>query len=74
MLDATYRKDILEALDHLDKEEQRQALAYIRSLRARTGVPGTALLRFAGSIPLDDLKQMAQAIEEDCEKIDNDDW
>lgn len=74
MLDAAYRKDILEALDHLDKEGQRKALAYIRSLGAHTGVPGAALLRFAGSIPSDDLNQMAQAIEDDCEKIDNDDW
>jgi hypothetical protein len=38
------------------------------------GTPGQQLLRFAGSIPLDDLQLMGEAIEQDCERVDIDEW
>ncbi len=55
---------------------QRQVLEFVRSLvKAEVrGTPGQQLLRFAGSIPADDLQLMRQAIEHDCERIDVDEW
>jgi hypothetical protein len=38
------------------------------------GVPGKQLLSFAGTIPADDLKAMEQAIEDNCEKADLNEW
>lgn len=32
------------------------------------------LLKFAGSIPQDDLQLMQKSIEEDCNNIDEDEW
>lgn len=41
------------------------------SLRGSTA---DVLLRFAGSIPPDDLARMEQVIEQDCERIDPNEW
>lgn len=38
------------------------------------GTPGHKLLKFAGSIPPDDLTIMQNAIEQDCGQIDLDGW
>ena len=38
------------------------------------GVPGKNLLVFAGQIPIADLRDMAQAIKADCEKVQTDEW
>jgi hypothetical protein len=38
------------------------------------GVPGQALLRFAGLVESDDLALMKQAIEDDCEQVQPDEW
>jgi hypothetical protein len=38
------------------------------------GVPGKQLLRFAGSIPKEDLQLMSEAIKQDCEKVDVNEW
>lgn len=66
---------IVDALDDLALEQQREVLAFARSLKSRsTGVSGSSLLDFAGSIPAADLVQMQAAIEEDCERIDPDEW
>ena len=39
-----------------------------------SGTPGKQLLRFAGSIPPEDLKLMQEAIEQDCERVDINEW
>lgn len=39
-----------------------------------SGTPGYKLLRFAGSIPAEDLQIMAEAIQEDCNRIDIEEW
>lgn len=48
---------------------QWQVLEFVRALvKAEVrGTPGQQLLRFAGSIPTDDLQVMREAIEQDCE-------
>ena len=38
------------------------------------GVPGAALLPFAGTLSADEARAMLEAIEEGCERIDHDGW
>jgi hypothetical protein len=38
------------------------------------GTSGQKLLRFAGTIPLEDLQVMSKTIEENCEQIDLNEW
>ncbi|MCL6478689.1 MAG: XRE family transcriptional regulator [Peptococcaceae bacterium] len=42
--------------------------------QARMLTSGKSLLRFAGAIDPDDLKTIEQAIQEECEKVDQSDW
>jgi len=41
---------------------------------AQVGVSGRHLLRFAGTIQVDDFQIMKRAIEDGCERIDIDEW
>ena len=40
---------------------------------ALNGVPGSSLLRFAGTMDPEVAREMAEAIEEGCERIESDD-
>ncbi|NJL41979.1 MAG: hypothetical protein HC840_06685 [Leptolyngbyaceae cyanobacterium RM2_2_4] len=68
--------EVVEQLKVMPQPLQRQVLEFVRSLiKAEVrGTPGQQLLRFAGSIPSDDLQLMCEAIEQDCEQIDVDEW
>jgi len=75
-------QDILRQLKVLPDDQQRRVLDFARALGtaalrqtpAPHGVPGRTLLRFAGTITPEDLHQMTQAVEEECERIDPGDW
>jgi hypothetical protein len=68
--------ELRETIHQLPLQQQQQVLAYARSLSGLPlkGVPGVSLLRFAGTIEADDLELMKQAIQEGCEKVDEDEW
>ena len=68
--------EVVEQLKVMPQHLQWQVLEFVRSLvEAKVrGTPGQQLLRFAGSIPFDDLQLMREAIEQDCEQIDDDEW
>ncbi len=68
--------EICAYLHQLSLEQQRHVLEFVRTLVAERvrGVPGQALLRFAGTIDASDLATMAQAIENDCEQVHAEDW
>ena len=68
--------EVVEQLKVMPQNLQWQVLEFVRALvKAEVrGTPGQQLLRFAGSIPLDDLKLMRAAIEQDCERVDVDEW
>ncbi len=55
---------------------QKQVLEFAKTLNhsAIRGVPGSQLLRFAGTITSDDIALMREAIEQDCEQVDINDW
>ena len=76
MMSPTLETEIQEQLSHLPLEQQRQVLEFARALVAARvrGVPGRALLRFAGLVETDDLALMKQAIEEGCEQVQPNEW
>ena len=69
-------KELAELLNRLPMERQQKVLDFARELaEARPqGVAGETLLRFGGGIPMDDLQQMQQAIEEGCEAVNLNEW
>jgi hypothetical protein len=68
--------EVIEQLRVMPRHLQWQVLEFVRMLvKAEVhGIPGQQLLRFAGSIPPEDLQLMREAIEQDCERVDVDDW
>lgn len=64
--------EIAARLRRLPAAQQRQALAYVETLERASR--GSTLAAFAGSIPREDLAEMAAAIEADCERVDARDW
>lgn len=77
--DEDLKRRVLENLDALDRRGKLQMLDFSRELAIRGPSPGIgdtggALLAFAGSIPKKDLEEIRKAIEEDCEKVDLDEW
>jgi hypothetical protein len=73
MVNQSIQEEILNQLDKLRIEQQAQVLDFARTLTKPEGRQGKVLLTFAGSIDIDDLSLMTQAIERDCEQV-NDDW
>jgi hypothetical protein len=65
--------EVIEQLETLPENLQRQVLAFAQALQTQKGeqhgVPGEQLLAFAGTIPMDDLVLMRQAIEDGCEQV-----
>lgn len=68
--------EVVEQLRVMPQDLQSRVLEFARML-VKTEVRGTSgqeLLRFAGSIPADDLQLMREAIEQDCERVDVNEW
>ncbi len=68
--------EVVEQLKGMPKHLQWQVLEFVRALGKTEvrGTPGEQLLRFGGSIPLEDLHRMREAIAQDCERVDVDGW
>jgi len=68
--------EILEQTKVLPDNLQYQVLAYVRTLKTtnRQGTPGKSLLKFAGSIPAEDVETIREAIESGCEQVDMNEW
>ncbi len=69
-------EEVVEQLKTLPQELQRRVLEFTRALAQSTprGIPGHQLLRFAGTIPQDELRLMSRAIEQGCERVDANEW
>ena len=72
----TLQKEILDQLDKLPLEHQRKVLDFARSLSKANpvGKAGKELLSFAGTIEIEDIKAISQAIEEGCEQVNINEW
>jgi hypothetical protein len=67
---------VVEQLRTMPFDLQQEVLFFTRKLKASTqvGMPGRALLQFAGAISPDDLAIMSQVIEADCEQVNLNEW
>ena len=65
MIDASIESQLSSCLGRLPVEQQRQVLDFARALvtASPTGVRGSSLLGFAGTIDAGDLNLMEQAIQ-----------
>jgi hypothetical protein len=71
----TLEQEILVHLHTLALPQQREVLAFVRTLAATpSGVPGRELLAFAGIIEAPDLVRLQQAIDEGCAQVHVDEW
>lgn len=76
MAGPSLEKEITSRLHKLSPEQQMRVLAFVRTLAGEkpSGVPGSELLRFAGAIDLNDLREIEKAIAEGCEQVNLNDW
>jgi hypothetical protein len=65
-------EEIAARVKRLPDAQQRQTLAYVETLERASH--GEALVALKGSIPREDLAEMAAGIEADCERVDAADW
>jgi hypothetical protein len=67
---------LVHKINRLPARLQRKVLIFVDALQAAeiTGGSGAALLKFAGQIPLNDLRLMGEAIEEGCERVETSEW
>jgi hypothetical protein len=70
------RHEIVKRVDALRPEMQEQVLHFIDSLAGSPpkGECGAALRQFSGSLDPASARQMTQAIEEECERVDAGGW
>ncbi len=76
MVDAGIRERIEQRLGRLRPQDQRRVLEFADALvlsRPR-GVPGKEFVKFAGGMRPEDAREMLDAIEEGCEKVDPNGW
>ncbi|MEH1934186.1 MAG: hypothetical protein V7L14_10750 [Nostoc sp.] len=75
-MDTSILDQVIEQLKVMPQDLQSQVLEFARALAGSTiqGVQGQQLLRFAGSISTDDIQLIREAIEQDCEQVDTNEW
>lgn len=68
--------EVMDQIRYLPYNLQKQVLNYVKELKKNhePGSPGQRLLRFAGTISMDDLEIMSDVIEKDCGRIDKNEW
>lgn len=76
MTEISMEQEIITEVHKLSHEQQRQVLQYVQLLTAShrpKGEPGWKMVQAAREInfPKEDLEEMAQAIEEWCERVDD---
>jgi hypothetical protein len=77
--DEEIKRRVLENLDTLDRPGKLEVLDLSEALSSQAGPPTkrdtrAALLKYAGTISKEDLEIMKEAIEEGCEKVDEEGW
>jgi len=76
MIDAQIQAELLQQLAQLPLPLQHRVLDYARSLATAppADVPGRGFLSLAGCMTPEEADEMLRAIEEDCERIDPNEW
>jgi hypothetical protein len=67
---------LLKEIDQLPPALHRRVLDFARAPADSTpqGVPGDTLLQFAGTMTPAEADEFLRGIEEDCERIDRNEW
>ena len=76
MVDEVLQKQLSEQLEQLSPNLQRRVVDFAMALvqSVPKGTPGDELLRFAGTLDPEDAREMIEAIEAGCERINGDEW
>ncbi len=76
MVLSVIKQQILNDLDQLSPEMQRRAADLVHRLVSPLpkGASGRDLLRFAGTLDDESAREMIEAIEQGCERVDLDAW
>jgi hypothetical protein len=74
MATADLYRQILDGAQALSESQQRQVLAFIHALQSAPSRSGADFVQLAGTIPIEELRLMEQAIEEGCEQVDPHGW
>lgn len=69
-------EQVVDQLNTMPQSLQQKVLQFARVLgQVRIqGTPGQELIQFTGCIPSDDVALIQDAIEQDCEQVDLDEW
>lgn len=69
-------EEIVIHLETFSPAKQRQVLDFTLGLAGESpkGIPLQELLEFVGMFPPEDLKEIKQAIEEDCSQVETSEW
>jgi hypothetical protein len=75
MVIPSVKEALLRELEKLGAADQQRVVDFVRALAASAprGTPGNELGRFAGAMSPDAVEEMMAAIDEGCERID-DNW
>ncbi len=73
---STIEHDVMRQLDNLSPDLQRHVLAFVQALAQSfpKGVSGKKLLRFSGILEAKDIQAINQAIEAECERVEENEW
>lgn len=75
MIDAGIQSELLKQVERLTLPKQQRVLDFALSLaEPPRGVPGTELLEFAGIMSPEEAREFLKGIEEECERIDPNEW
>ncbi|MCY7393065.1 MAG: hypothetical protein LH647_16705 [Leptolyngbyaceae cyanobacterium CAN_BIN12] len=68
--------EVIKQVRGMPQSLQQQVLEFARSLADSPvqGVPGSQLLRFAGTISPQDTESMREIIAQDCGQVDLNEW
>lgn len=79
-IQGVYKNGLIELAEIPEDIEESQVIVTFLEAKPKQpqdriiGTSGQKLLRFAGTISLEDLQSMSEAIEKDCEQIELNEW
>lgn len=76
MVANTLKDQLISAINNMTPDQQQELLEYATDILAPEGIPAPAFRDRLRAVKIDpaDLAIMKQAAEEDCERIDLDEW
>ena len=71
-----YKQEIIDRIQSLNETQQMRVLDFVEQLQRPQSISGAEFLDRTKNIRIDaqSAKEMIEAVEEGCEKIDKDEW